>query len=802
MAIADCRSAIRDILGRDLTDTEFERIAADVQARMKEKVNDGMTARDAARTVTKDVTDEAKLKKAQAQFVAYKNIFIYADYNLRKIEGNEMATQKSLLSGIGTKSTRNAATGVSPLHDMLRDQLLSPLIRDLRREKLLKLALSGDRDFDLLVARELKRRDDPTAGAATGDARAVKVAELFGRVLDTGRAMLNKEGAFIGKVDGYMGRQYHDLWKVRGDGTDAAYQKWKTAIMADRDTARDFAGMEPAEIESTTRAQWKALSTGVFDSAGNRTAGEYSVANKASQQRSITFKSAEGWFKYNEQFGKGSVKDAIFAGADHAARDTAVMRILGPTPKGMWDRITADLMRDAEQRNDMTSFNKIKTEKNQSLFEMVSGIKEMPGDMILAKRFSELRSLQQIIHLGGIMGSAISHIPINASMLRHNGVPYLTALAGQVRGLADAFHLSESRADRLSMLHVGLDGMFGHIIRRFHTEDGPPGQLAGAVNLFHKLNGFSYFMDAQKGAAGNMLSHSLALNAGKEFEQLQGRMQASLRRYGIEKGEWDQIRQTPQLASDGRQYIVPEHVADPKLADKLQTYISDQVREGANEPTPWARNIAGLRTQSGTLSGEIARTLTQFKSFAITMAERQWGREISRNGLDVPGAFLLAGGMTAFGFIGNQLRGLIANQRQTMPQDAAGWGKMITQSMVNGGALGLFADAFLRDGVRGGGDELKSLLGPTSTVVADSFGAISNILEGPQKAGGRTTRGSEAIDALHTIGGDVAPNWWMLRAAYNYAIPYSIANLIHPGAVQKHSQVLRQNNEAWILPPQ
>ena len=89
-----------------------------------------------------------------------------------------------------------------------------------------------------------------------------------------------------------------------------------------------------------------------------------------------------------------------------------------------------------------------------------------------------------------------------------------------------------------------------------------------------------------------------------------------------------------------RSYILPADMADEKLGDKFRTYIVDQMREALTEPTARARYIVTAGTSSGTVVGEVVRTLTQFKSFSATFMERHMGREFRRDGVNVPGVVL------------------------------------------------------------------------------------------------------------------------------------------------------------------
>ncbi|MFN3354211.1 MAG: hypothetical protein ACK4Z5_11435, partial [Brevundimonas sp.] len=89
--------------------------------------------------------------------------------------------------------------------------------RGLRQAGLLG-RLSGftvDRDFERAVAREMARLNGGKL-EPTGDADALKVAEILNAAQERGRLMQNDAGAWIGRLEGYVTRQVHDRLRVAG----------------------------------------------------------------------------------------------------------------------------------------------------------------------------------------------------------------------------------------------------------------------------------------------------------------------------------------------------------------------------------------------------------------------------------------------------------------------------------------------------------------------------------------------------------------------------------------------------------
>ena len=76
-------------------------------------------------------------------------------------------------------------------------------------------AFAPDRDFEDRVAIELARLNGEER-APTGDADALRVAEIMKRDQDRARAGMNRLGAWIGELKGYVTRTTHDAIKISG----------------------------------------------------------------------------------------------------------------------------------------------------------------------------------------------------------------------------------------------------------------------------------------------------------------------------------------------------------------------------------------------------------------------------------------------------------------------------------------------------------------------------------------------------------------------------------------------------------
>lgn len=798
---SNCEVVISAAMGRPVTEDELERITEAVQQRIKQKMRDGASAREAAKVAAGEMTAEAALRKSLARRTAFENIVKFRDLEAREVAGKEVQVSRSVLSGYAASGLRNMGNSIDALREVFKNNLFDPAVAALKKAGLMDALKNGDRDFNLRVAKEIRRLDDPTLEADTGDKHAKAAAKILGDMMEASRAMQNKAGGFIGKLDGYMGRQFHDMMKVRGDFSEAAFKVWRDAISPGLDLDKMYPDLDALKRNSALRDTWQALATGVHDTSTSEALGGFGGANlgtKVSQNRSIIFKDAQSWFDYNEKFGKGSVIDAAFHSAEGAARDSAIMTHLGTNPTAMWNKWQQSMMQKAYDRGDAKAGDALKNkETNKHLFENVAGGGHVVANFTGATIGATVRQSMQLIHLGQILGSATSHTFINAELMRHNGGDFWSGLAQQIRAWVP---YGAAQKEIATALQVASHHDVGLMTQRFRTEDGPAGMMAKAVNQFHQWNGFGWYMDQQKAAIGMGLSNRLAYHAGKEFAALDPMMQTSLRRYGIEAPEWDIGRAVAAKEADGNHYVIPANIADAGVQTKFKTFITDTVREGMNEPTPWARQAATFNTKAGTWGGEFIRAFMQFKSFGLTMMERQAGRMIrdgGRAGFDIPGSLYMIGGMTVAGYMGLTLRGIIANQTPRLPTDASGWAALVRDAAVAGGGLGLYGDVLVRGGERSAGDMIKGLAGPAPSTVADAIFGAKHVAEGATKADRKTIALQEGQKVL----GDLTPNHPFIAAANSFLLGHMFREMVSPGATRRYNNLLREKGQGQVLRP-
>lgn len=787
-----CITAVIQASGRqDISEADLDRIFSRAQARTRWHQAQGLDPLAAAQRAGQELGGEMRMAAMVERRQEALNLLARRRLDARIIPGRERDSVLALLTGVQKGSDRGFADSVDANYHGQKAKYQGAMIHDLEAKGLLRALQTRDEAFERDLAREMWRLRDPSA-KPTNNRHAAEAAAILGRGQEALRNDLNRAGAFIGNQEHYITRQSHDQLRVRGDGSDSAFQAWADYIRPRLDPVTFRDTDDPVQF---LRNVWRNLTSGVHTTSTSETLAGFSgpgnLAKRVSQERVLHFNDADAWYEYNRQFGHGAVFDSVAAQLEKGAQDVALMQMFGTNPQAMLDGLLSrqsTALRDAGRVADagkMANANHVR-----ETMRVLDGSAAIPANDTLAMVGANVRAAQQMFRLGGVVLSSLPDLAVNASMLNHNGVPILEAYARQMVGLipkgADTQQIART-------LGVGFDGLLGNVALRLGADDRLSGRMARATNQFFKWTGLTWWTDRMKETAGLMLSNNLADNATRAFPDLDGRMQATLRRYGIEAPEWDLVRAAPQQAADGRAYIVPDAVQDGEASRKLRAYIIDQVREGMTEPTAGTRAMVSFHTQRGTPAGEAIRLMMQFKSFPLTYMSRTLGREFRRDGIDVGGVAHLIVATTALGYLAMTIKDLTKFRAPREPEDAAGYRKLVAAAMMQGGGAGIYGDFLFGEANRFGGGIISTLVGPT----AGSLEELHKLY------GAARGEGNFAAQAIRT-GVNHTPfvNLFYSRMALDYLVLWRLQEWANPGYLARMEQRVKRDNDQtfWLRP--
>jgi len=833
-----CIDAVKAAAG-DLDDRELSEIFETLRGRAKE-----LMAREQSLNMeeaTLRAADELQKQAKQAALIEKRNAlinlrrraevvsFIRTNFSDRPDLGFE-----SLL--VGTNLARKGSRlSVAAEQKTLGDAYIGGLLNDLAKDDLLALLARGDSDLDIADALWKIGKGEDTKGL---NPDVVKIANIIQKYQEASRIDANRAGANIGKLEGYITRQSHDGEKIETAGFD----KWFNDILPKLDGST-FDGV--ADISAFMRGVYSGVVTGDHlksaSVAPTGFKGPSNIAKKMSQERVLHFKDGVAWHEYNKLYGTGSLRESVLSGLDMAGQNTALMRRLGTNPEinlNMAMDIVAEDIRKTGDDAALRNFNDIRSTKLENRFKEVSGQTRIPGNASQARVAANVRAWQSMSKLGGALLSSFTDLPVAASEMKYQGKNFLGSLGEMVGGLTKG-RGSQEQKQILSSFGVYADSMRGEIIRRFSADDSTGGKTSRMMNHFFRLNGLSWWTDANKASAGLMMSNHLAQNKSLGWDKLNPNLQRSLSLYDIDAAKWDLLRNMESKHADGRDYLTADGIADipddalsgylkgiglsssaPAIREvreglqrSLRSYVNDRVSYAVLEPDARTRSIMNQGTQPGTVPGDLLRFVTQFKSFPAAYMQKTMGREFYGRGYaptplglgyrgsrDFLSAMKNGNGeklalaqlivwTTAFGYLSMTAKDAVKGREPRPVDSAATWGAAFTQ----GGGIGIMGDFFFGQSNRFGNSALETAAGPV-------IGTASDMVNLWNKA----RAGDDAASSALRLGFNNTPflNLFYTRIMLDHLVLWSFQEALNPGSLRRTEQTIReQNNQEFLIRP-
>ena len=574
------------------------------------------------------------------------------------------------------------------------------------------------------------------------------------------------------------------------------------------------------------------------DAPANGFKGPANIAKKISQERVLHFKDGVAWHEYNAMFGTGNLREAVLRGLDMAGQNTGIMRRLGTNPESNLNMAMDILAEDVRKSGDptaLTNFNTARGNMIANRFAEVSGATRIPGSAWGARVSANVRAWQSLSKLGGALLSSFTDLPVAASEMRYQGKSFLGSLGEMTAGLVKGRGSLEQR-EILSSFGVYGDAMRGEIMRRFSADDSVGGKMSRGMSLFFKLNGLSWWTDANKASAGLMMAHNLAQNKGRGWGSMDEGLRRTLGLYDLDSGKWDLLRGMDTRMADGRDYLttdgipgIPDERIGAYLTDQgrkvsdasiretreglersLRAYVNDRVSYAVLEPDARTRSIMNQGTRPGTVMGELNRFMTQFKSFPAAYMQKTMGRELYGRGYaptppgegyrgskDLIAALRNGNGerlamaqlmlwTTAFGYLSMSAKDAVKGRQPRPADDPKTW----IAAMTQGGGFGIMGYFMFGEVSRFGNKPLETLAGPT-------LGTASNVID----LWAKIRSGDDAASSALRLAQNNTPflNLFYTRIAMDHLFLWSVQEAMNPGSLRRTEQRIQQENGQKFL---
>lgn len=816
MAAKDCIDAIKKAAGEDITDDQLDDVLTLLDRRAARRMKDDplLSRERAYAEAGAELAEEKKL----AALIEKRNRGINVLRKQQRTDfydsaGTDQATSISALMVGREGSFSGAGRSIDAVRHGLTAELVGPMVNDLRQAGLLEVARTGNPEYELAVAREMARLNGNDSIKQSGDRNVTTMAQILVKYGEAGRQMQNEAGAYIRKMPGYVTRQSHDQLKI----AKAGFENWQARIepLLDPRTFDDA-----ADKTKFLRSVYNNLATGNHLKAGGASdwlggfKGPGNLAKRASSERVLIFKGPDEWMAYNTAFGRSSLWEAVIDGLEYSARNTALMRAFGTNPEAAFRADVDQAILKAKDAGDLKTVEKLSGWRIRAEFDQVAGATQVRGTPSLAVWGAGTRAVISMAKLGGVVLSSIPDVAVRASVLRHNGVGLLDGYANALTTFMEGRKGSEKR-EIADLLNVGTQGILGGVFERFHATDNVPGRMSKLTNVFFQATGLTFWTDAMSRGVGLMLSRNLANQSTKAFGQLDPRLQTTLRRYGIGEEAWGLLTKADTKAADGEHFLTPDAVrllpdadiaayagkdspraiadARRELETSLSTYFADQVREAMTVAGARERALVTFGQPAGTPLGEAIRFVTQFKTYPVTFLTKQFGREISRDGVDKAGLAHLMVATTVLGYAAMTAKELVKGRDIRRPEDAGDVAKLFAAAMQQGGGLGIYGDFLFGEYNRFGRGLAETLAGPAVGTAGEWAAVLSAAVRGDDAR-------AKAVRA--TVNTTPFANLFYARTAMDYLFLYGVQESLNPGYLRRYERTVeKENNQQFIYPP-
>lgn len=796
-----CRAAVQQAAGRTLTDAEIKKIDDSISANMRRlaredpagwraKSNDQRVL-EAAQQGMQDIQQQAALKVQRAQLQILKTAAmetrvgdLMAQYAIGRNKAlvQEMDLTASYIEGIKREN-------ISQLMDLM-DAVGSRQGAGAGRQALMLLF---DADNPAMTA-DLAREIFTNADGKTGNRLAQQGARAWLDAIEGMRQRFNAAGGDVGKLDyGYL-PQPHDQGRVRGSGDTAARDKWAQDTMPMLDRSRylqeDGSRMTDAQLIDVLNSAWETIATGGLNKlepgAGG---GRGARANAGSESRQIHFKDADAYLSYMRQYGGGTMYDSMLGHISGLSRDIGLVERYGPNPNQQM-RLQFDQAKIADTGTER-SFGM----RPESYWDVLSGKAGMAENGNIAQVAQTVRNIEVFGKLAGAVLSSITDLGTYFVTTGFNKLSYWDAIKNVGR------QFSGETRDFLTMHGIIAETMVSDLNRWSgdNIRNNWSGRLANSTMKLSLMNAWTDTL--RRGFSMTMMS-GLAKLSKTDWGRLSEWDRTHLERKGITADDWDVIRQGQLTKYRDADFLTPEairasgHERANEVVAKVLGLITDESEYAVLNPDLSTKALqSGGGQQRGTIRGELARSVMQFKSFPVAMISRHWrrmldapqglqGAPMAANRLMYGAAMMTS--LTMLGAVAYQMKQIVQGKDPIDMTQPKFW----LQAMAQGGGLGIVGDFLLTDPTENPGDStanaIKNIAGPTIGSAFDLVGKLG-VENAYQAAHGKDTHlGAESVRFAR--GHLPYVNLWYAKAALDHAGLHALQENLSPGYLSRMQQ--------------
>ena len=671
---------------------------------------------------------------------------------------------------------------------------------------------------------------------SSGNKAAEEISKAWINTAEMARLMFNKAGGSIPKLEKWGLPQMHDQLRVSSVSAKEWVEFLLNGKMLDVENMIDHTTGKPFSAEKLRLTLYEVYDHIIKQSNtkhASRGYGRFKLANSRLDHRFLKFKNFDAWDAYNNKFGNTDMHTIMLGHIDRMAKDIALLQKLTPDPDGHMQWMKQQVDDWVNEQAGKVSSKKLLALKNKAaikkdvadnVYLLAKGDLFSPVNRWMARTMSGLRQLATSAYLGSASVLALGDFNLTRATARFAGIPATKAMYSNLRTL---FTLGNSTRRKIALTsgmvaeHYSTIASAGARMTADQTEH--PEWTRRISDFVLRTTGLSWLTQAGRWGAGMEFMAHLARMQDMSWKQMQKKnpkFAEYLRIHGIEEGNWEIIRTTKAYdagvddpAYKGALYLRPDDITartdlGEEIADDLFYKLMDAIntfQEFAVPSASWKGAVSiGGAARPGTISGEVMKSIMQFKNFPVTFGFTHISRGLNRKGHWGKAKYLvpLLASTTFMGYVAHELKNMARGKDLTDTEgmkSPAFW----LDNMLHGGGLGFFGDILFSTRYGNFEKGATAFLGAVPSFLFQTADLVTGNLYEAIHPDKEMNLGSDISKYIrkNTPGGS---NWY-LRLVLERLLFETLEDMMDPKAHKKRKQRIKrtynnEHTEFWWTP--
>ena len=356
-------------------------------------------------------------------------------------------------------------------------------------------------------------------------------------------------------------------------------------------------------IQNMTRQEFIDKVSPLVTNDVNHIGRVYDEAMNGEEIASLTFKNDKAAAEYRD-FTNSDAMEAMVGYLEKASSQLAQIKVLGVNSRANLDRLIKESGLGPEVTN-----------KAHKILDFATGMEKVETNPnMIAKGLGLLRPIGTASMLGGAAIMTFIDVGTMALTSRTNGIPLRTMFKSTYKMLVD-------KNDKLGMAQMGfqVDSVLTALTQtsRYNPHASSSQRMNKIATGVLQVSGLLAITDVYKLGFKNSALVTFRNFKGSTWSGLNSKntkLRQQMSRYDITPEDWDIVRKS---MSDDDIHLDPTKLPETQRA-KFMRMINEEANYAVLSPgakSAWFTSMGGQK--KGTIKGEIARNITQFKSTIV-----------------------------------------------------------------------------------------------------------------------------------------------------------------------------------------